>query len=154
MDLMNLAGKTQLIVFILKLSLSENLLNEKKNDTGWITEKDQKVTYRQYTIKVFSIDNKRIQNRRKPINWVINSETCLEPSLTPAVEVFCENSEGFLAVNYFRKNAPLRMFDSVFPPQDNEILGWCPAGPLLPHGGRCLFGWDWLREVNAGGSCD
>ena len=68
MDLMNLAGKTQLIVFILKLSLSENLLNEKKNDTGWITEKDQKVTYRQYTIKVFSIDNKRIQNRRKPIN--------------------------------------------------------------------------------------
>ena len=92
MDLMNLAGKTQLIVFILKLSLSENLLNEKKNDTGWITEKDQKVTYRQYTIKVFSIDNKRIQNRRKPINWVINSETCLEPSLTSAVEVFCENS--------------------------------------------------------------
>ena len=68
MDLMNLAGMTQLIVFILKLSLSENLLNEKKNDAGWITEKDQKVTYRQYAIKLFSIDNKRIQNRRKPKN--------------------------------------------------------------------------------------
>ena len=37
---------------------------EKKNDAGWITEKDQKVTYRQYAIKLFSIDNKRIQNRR------------------------------------------------------------------------------------------
>ena len=36
----------------------------KKNDAGWITEKDQKVTYRQYNIKLFSIDNKRIQNRR------------------------------------------------------------------------------------------
>ena len=64
----------------------------KKNDAGWITEKDQKVTYRQYAIKLFSIDNKRIQNRRKPKNWVINSETCLEPSLTSVVEVFCENS--------------------------------------------------------------
>ena len=22
-------------------------------------------------------------------------------------------------------------------PQDIEILGWCPAGSVLPHGGEC-----------------
>ena len=44
---------------------------------------------------------------------VIKPEVYLEPSLISTVEVFCENSEQFLGVNYLRKKAPLQMFDRI-----------------------------------------
>ena len=44
---------------------------------------------------------------------VMFTEACLEPSRTSTMELFCKNSERFVAINYFRKNIPSQMFDRV-----------------------------------------
>ena len=44
---------------------------------------------------------------------MVMPEAYLESSRTYTMELFCENSSRFLAVNYFRKNAPLQIFHWV-----------------------------------------
>ena len=51
---------------------------------------------------------------RRNSYWTIKllfREAYLKPSRTFKMELFCEISEQFLAVNYIHKKAPLQMFD-------------------------------------------
>ena len=45
--------------------------------------------------------------------YYFEAKVYLELSRTSMMERFCDNSSQFLAVNYFRKNAPSQMFDWV-----------------------------------------
>ena len=59
-------------------------------------------------------------------------EVCLEPIKTSTTEVFCENSQRLLDVNYFRKKAPSSMLDWVL------HTPHCVKVPNKHH--RCLPG--------------
>ena len=41
---------------------------------------------------------------------------------------------------------PLKAAAGRFYPRDFEILGWCPAGPVLPHGEKVPL-WPWLATL-------
>ena len=64
----------------------------------------------------------------KTLHW---SEVYLEPSETSTMKLFCKNSEWVLAVNYYRKKAPLWMF------------GWVLNTPLLFYHKED----DWLIKI-------
>ena len=59
-------------------------------------------------------------NRTSYARWgSLYSEDCLKLP-TKFAEIYKEFPRGPFVVN--------------FSPRDFEILGWCPAGPVLPHG--------------------
>ena len=60
------------------------------------------------------------------------TEAYLEPSQTSTTDVFCENSQRLLDVNYFRKKAPSSMLDWVL------HTSHCVKVPNKHH--RCLPG--------------
>ena len=55
--------------------------------------------------KLFAF-HENAKRRREAVKFRIQAEAYLEPSRTSTMELFCENSERFKAVNYIRKKAP------------------------------------------------